>query len=351
MQKDPPEKRKSQNDLTLKRNTTMKKEYLILIAIILILGAYLFLHKENKDNYTLPVTQKIETSQISKINLSSKNGSLEFKKKGDNWVINKEEYLASPSNIQNMIDTFTTFKLTALVSEKADKRRYELDDDHSVSVIVFKGDQSIFEFSMGKTAPTFNHTFVMLEDDKNIYHANGSFKSNFDKELDDFRDKNVLEFKKESILKFSIEKDGLSKTLIANNQPANNQTTKTAEPEKEESVKDEPEVSWSSIDGSMVDPKTIIDLLSSISSLECEKYSYEITKDQLDTQTPLSTISLENPEKMLLKIFKKGDDEQLVGISSMNDYAFELSSYGGQEIITKVEALLGIEKEDTEKKD
>jgi len=95
----------------------------------------------------------------------------------------------------------------------------------------------------------------------------------------------------------------------------------------------------------------ITDLLSDIASLECEKYSYETTKDQLDTQTPLYTISFENPEKMQLKIFQKGDTEQLYGISSENGYAFELSSYGGQEIITKIKTLLGIEKENTENKD
>jgi len=302
----------------------MKKEYLILIAIILALGAYLFLHKENKDNYTLPVTQTIEADQISKIILSSKNKTLEFKKKGDNWIINKEEYLASSSDIQNMIDTFKAFKLTALVSEKGDKLRYELDDAKRIDVNVFKGSQSIFKFSMGKTAPSFNHTFVMLKNDNNIYHAKGSFKSDFDKEMDDFRDKKVLEFKKESIGQFSVEKDGLVKTWSAQNKAAQ-------EPGREKSPEDAPEITWRSNDDSLVDPNAIADLLSSMAFLECEKYSYEITRDQLDAQIPLSVISLENPEKMMLKIFKKGAEDQLIGISSMNDHVFELSSYGGHE--------------------
>ena len=327
----------------------MKKEYLILIAIILILGAYLFLHQENRDNYALPVTQKIEASQISRINLFSQKETIEFRKKADHWVINKEEYAASSSDIQNMIDTIATFKLTALVSETGEKRRYELDDEHHVRVNVFKGDQSIFEFSMGKTAPTFNHTFVMLKDDKNIYHANGSFKSNFDKDMDDFRDKKVLEFKKESIQKFSVEKDGLSKTFVAENQTAHTQAANTAETKKTESAEETREVSWRSTDDSLVDPKTITELLSSISSLECETYSYEITKTELNTHPPLCTISLENPDKLRLEIFKKGDGDPLFGISSMNNDAFLLSAYGGQEIITKIEALLGIEKEEPEK--
>ena len=47
----------------------------------------------------------------------------------------------------------------------------------------------VFEFTIGKQAPSFNHTFVMTGSDKNIYHAKGSFRADFNKTVDEFKEK------------------------------------------------------------------------------------------------------------------------------------------------------------------
>ncbi|MBU8848113.1 MAG: DUF4340 domain-containing protein [Desulfobacterales bacterium] len=170
----------------------MKKEYLILIALILILGAYLLFHKENKDNYILPEIVKIDVSKITGLIIDKKEGLIEFTKKEGNWTLTDQECPADSPSVENMLDTLKTFKLSALVSEKDDLKRYELDDGKRIRVKVMKSRETLFEFTMGKTAPTFNHTFVMLKNDKNIYHANGSFRSYFDKSVEDFKEKKIV---------------------------------------------------------------------------------------------------------------------------------------------------------------
>jgi hypothetical protein len=309
----------------------MKKEYLILIVVIIFAGSYLLLHKENRDNYKLPEIEDINTSKLTGIIIKSSNGNIKFIKKGENWILTDKEFPADSSSVQDMFDTLKTFKLTALVSQKKDLQRYELDEKKHVHVKLLENSKTIFEFTIGKPAPSFNHTFVMLANDKNIYHANGSFRGDFNQSLDDFRDKKILEFHEESIKQYSIEKDGKSKTLIS---------------KEEKSEEKENNITWSSEDGTSVDKEAVSDLLSNISFLECEKYPNTPDKNSLKNKKSLCRIQLENKNTIELTLYKNDKQDNIIGISSMNDYLFSLSESDGSRIVENIEKLLGIEKKE-----
>ncbi len=309
----------------------MKKEYLILIVVIIFASSYLLLHKENRDNYKLPEIEDINTSKLTGIIINSSNGNIKFIKKGESWVLTDKEFPADSSSVQDMFDILKTFKLTALVSQNKNLQKYELDKKKHVRVKLLENNKTIFEFTIGKLAPSFNHTFVMLANDKNIYHANGSFRGHFNQSLDDFRDKKVLEFHEKSIKQFSIEKDGKTKTLISKE-------------EKEEEK--ENHITWSSEDGTSADKKVVSDLLSSISFLKCEQYPATPDKGSLKDKQPLCRIQLENKDTIELTIYKNDKQDNFIGISSMSDYLFSLSEFDGSRIVENIEKLLGIEKKE-----
>ena len=175
----------------------MKKEYLILIAVIVFASLYLFMHKENKDNYKLPEIKTIDTSKLTGLIIKKDKETIKFVKKDKNWVLTDKEYPVDSTALQDMLDIFQTFKLTALVSEKKDLQRYELDKKKQIHVKLLEKDKTIFEVTMGKPAPSYNHTFVMIANDKNIYHANGSFRADFNKSVDDFKKKETEEEEKD----------------------------------------------------------------------------------------------------------------------------------------------------------
>jgi hypothetical protein len=335
----------------------MKKEYLILLALILILSAYLMFHKENKDNYTLPQIAKIDTQKITGLTIykdGKKDEPIIFTKTQDKWIFTDKEYIADSYQIENMLDTFKKFRLTALVSQKDDLKRYELDDEKSIRVKVQKNAETIFEFTMGKTAPTFNHTFVMLENNKNVYHANGSFRSYFENSIDDFRDKSVMEFKEESIKQIIVEMDGLSKTLIAKDETQKKETPEGDTPKESTPKEDTPKenisgketdnqeiiTSWIAKDGTMIDKEAVSNILSSTASLNCENFLEDADKKELENTKPLCTIKLADNENYTLTLFKKPSQENYSGISSMNKYAFEISKFNGDQIISSIEKLL-----------
>ncbi len=306
----------------------MKKEYLILIAVIIFAGSYLLLHKENRDNYKLPEIEDINTSKLTGIIINSSNGNIKFIKKGESWVLTDKEFPADSSSVQDMFDTLKTFKLTTLVSQKKDLQRYELDEKKHVHVKLMEKSKTIFEFTIGKLAPSFNHTFVMLANNNNIYHAKGSFRGDFNKTLDDFRDKKVLEFPEKSIKQFSIDKDEKTETF-------------TSKQEKGEEKEDN--TTWSSKNKQSVDKEAVSDLLSTISYLKCENYPAAPDKSSLKNQKPLCRIQLESENTIELTLYKN-DKQDFIGISSMNDYLFSLSESDGKKIVENIEKLLGIEK-------
>ena len=191
----------------------MKKEYLILIAVILLLSGYLLFHEENTDNFPLPAIAAITPDQVTGLDITGRDGTIELVKKDKTWQIKAIDRPADNTAVENMLDALRDLKISALVSQSKDVKRYELDPDRQIRVTVKKGEKPVLAFAMGKTAPTFNHTFVMIEEDPNIYHAKGSFRTYFDKSIPELRDKNVMTFTEKAVTSFTIEKDGLSRTF------------------------------------------------------------------------------------------------------------------------------------------
>ena len=316
----------------------MKKEYLILIVLILLFSAYLFLHKENKDNYALPEIKKIDASQVTSLILEKKEGAIKFTRKDKQWFLTDKEYPADQALVDSMLDTLRTLKLSALVSEKQDLKRYELNDENRILVKAMKEEDSVFEFVVGKTAPTQNHSFVMIKNDKNIYQANGNLKSNFDRMVEDFRDKKVMEFKEASLKKVMLEKDGKSRTLIPQ------EVKKETEKDKGKTM-----AIWTSEDGASVDNQAVSTLLSTLTFLKCQKYLDSLTKAELEKTAPLCKITFENEGSLELILFKGDNEDKINGISSMNGYAFELSRFNGREINSTIDKLLGIQRNEKKK--
>lgn len=319
----------------VKRNDIMKKEYLILILLILALSAYLFFKTEDKDHFPVPSVAKMTPGNISGLEITKKEDTIHLVKQDGKWMLQGLDRPADNAAVDNILDVLKDFRLSALVSQKKDVNRYELDKDNKIDVKVIEGDSPVFEFSLGKTAPTYNHTFVMVAGDSNIYHAKGNFRSDFDKTAEDLRDKTVLTFKEKAVKSLTIEKDGLSMTFTAT---------------QGESKDQEPEISWQSSDKKAVDKQSLTDLLSAMAHLECEKFLATDQRAGIDTQPPLCRISLEGDSRMTVKLVKTSDDAPLSGITSMAPDAFVLSKFNGDDLMEKVDKLLGIEPVKPEEK-
>lgn len=304
----------------------MKKQYLILILIIVALAGYLVLKKENRSHYTLPVPPAVESKNIDRLTVEKQNQTLAFLRTDNGWVVTDSSYPADDFAVKQMLDVIQGLTLSALVSEKQDLFRYELDKDHCVDVTAFQADTPVLSFKIGKTAPTYNHTFVMLENDPRIFHAKDSFRSYFDKPLNEFRDRQVLTFDEDRIKAIFIEARGEKIRLTADDTRPDSQDR----------------LLFNHEDGSSADPKTVSNLLSSLSALNCDRFAQDTNKAALEQTPPSLKIVLENSTPIVLQLFEPSEDGSVPGTSSMNEYPFLLKAYTAEDIVSYAHDLAGL---------
>jgi len=331
----------------------VKKEYIVLAAIILCLSLYLVFQKTDKTGYSLPDIPDISKKEISKIEINIAFKELISLNRVDNkWTIAPKDYPADSGKVESMLDIINALTLTALVSESENFVRYDLGNDKKINVNAWSGTTLLQSFDIGKAASTNRHTFVKIKGDNRVYHARENFRNKFDITVEKLRDKAVLSFSQADIQEISVANKG-ENILLALNQlpvevsadPGNKQDKKQAK--KEEKIPAETQPVWQDQDGNQADKSKVDRLLSSLSKLKCESYIEGKEKKDFKDMEPIYTVKLKGPEEYSLTVFagnnekdNEKDDENATGypsISSQNAYPFILANFRADNIMNGLE--------------
>jgi hypothetical protein len=312
-----------------------KKEYLILILIIVGLSAYLLMRSSDRTFYELPKIAGLEQNQITKIEISKGGDSIVLNKKDDKWYLEPPGYLADANKVKDMLNVFGAFTLTTLVSESKDYVRYDLNDEKRITVKAWQQDSLKRNFDIGKAASSFRHTFVKLNDDSRVFHARDNFRGKFDLTKDNLRDKSVLSFKAADIKEIQIAKDQTSLKLARSKVPVTPQQEKS-DNAPQVAVKFE----WQSSDGTKANGPNLNRLLTTLSNLKCATYINDRSKETFSV--PIYAVTLKGSQDYQLDVFAKlqKDDENYPAVSSASDYPFFLSDSQVQQIMINPEEML-----------
>jgi hypothetical protein len=317
----------------------VKKEYLVLLLIIIGLSIYLLQRTGDRTLYKLPAIPPVAKSDITKIQIEQGDEDVELTKKDDRWWIAPEHYPADSSRIQGMLDVLDDLTLTALVAQSGDDMRYELDDEKKISVKAWQQDRLVRDFEIGKTAPSFRHTFVKLAGDKRVFHARGNLRSRFDQTIDQLRDKQVLSFNIEDIQQIQIVDGGSTLELALSRTAADEES-----PPDDSQTAEGPSAAggiWQTEDGKSAVQEKVNQLLRSLSALKCQTFIED--KNEFDFTRPIRTINLTGPEKHSLRIYAKisEDAQDYPATSSDSDDPFTLSSSQTEPILSPLTDFLG----------
>jgi len=317
---------------------TIRKEYIILVAVILALSLYLLLRKQDRTHYKVPEVPPIAQADISKIEISKKGSAITLIKKDTIWCIAPQGYPADAGKVKDMLDKIEKLALTALVSESKNYTRYDLSGDQKLTVKAWAGDKLRRDFKIGKVAPSYRHTFVQVSGDYRVYHASGNFRGVFDQTVDNIRDKAVLKFDKAEITEIRVSKGEESKIFGRKQVPVEIELDKEAEASSLPAAKTE--ILWETAEGHKADEVKLDRLLSILSNLRCEKYVDDRKKE--DFTEPIYDIQLRGIQECSLSIFGKLDKDVKAypAISSVNDYPFLLQERQANDIMKDPEELL-----------
>jgi hypothetical protein len=316
----------------------IKKEYVILIAVIGVLSAYLILRSPDRTHYQLPQIPEMAKTKISKIEISSKDATMSLNRKDDKWYIEPQGYPADANGVKNMLDVIEKLTVTALVSESKNYSRYSLDNENKVAVKAWTGDKLMRDFEVGKAAASFRHTFVKLVGDDRVYHARDNFRDRFDQTVDKLRDKTVLSFDQGDIQEILITEGEQVTSFLRTALPA--EVNVGAEGDEERPPSSEGEAVWQTPDGKVGDENTLDRLLTALSNLRCEKYIDDAKKE--DFSNPIRTIQLRGAQEYTLSLFPKTseDAKNYPAVTSENDYPFLLPDWQADNLMKEPTEML-----------
>ena len=317
------------------KNKKIKTEYIVLGILIVALTLYLVLRQADRVQYELPKLDTLPIENIQKVEIKKAEGLLSLTKEGDNWFLSSERYPADEEKIKKVLETISQLTLTEMVSQSKNYQRYSLSDNERIEVKAFGKGQLIREFLVGKNTAAYGHTFVKLNDDDRVYQAKGAFHNEFDKKIDELRDKKVLTFDSSEISQVEILAGGKTYQFV--------KSTKKADPGQDKEGKPLPaveEVVWLSKDGIEGDKSKIDSYINRLSNLTCSEYIAD--KKPEDFKNPELTITLKGNRDYSISIFPKvnKDDTNIPAVSSETPYVFMLSSHVADNFTKDVQGLV-----------
>ena len=81
----------------------LKKEYIILVLIIVALSVYLVMRKSDRTQYELPDIPPLAAKEISKLQITRNKAVITITKKDEKWYIGPNEYPADAGKVKNML--------------------------------------------------------------------------------------------------------------------------------------------------------------------------------------------------------------------------------------------------------
>jgi Domain of unknown function (DUF4340) len=311
-----------------------KREYVLLVLVIAALSAYLVLHKTDETHYRLPAFPKIERGDLTRITIRKGDSECTLQRDDDHWVILPGGYPAERSAVDSMLEVLEGFRLTALASSSGNDAVYDLDETGRILVTAFRGDDALVSVAVGKTAPSHRHTFVKLEGDSRIYHAEKNFRATFDKDVSALRDKQVLKIDEE-ISEVILAAGPESVHIVRATAPV------AAEPGQEQAERGEEAGSqgtsrWETLEGKPVKGNEIDGLVKTLSNIKCDDYLERKKEDLKDASFRVSLKGLKNYEFTLY-------DEQggrTVATSSESEYPFLIAESKAKRIRKNLKDLV-----------
>ena len=207
---------------------------------------------------------------------------------------------------------------------------YELDEKGSVQVELYQGNERARKITLGKSTPTQQQTFVMIDDDHRVYHSKGAIRRDLDRTVSDLRDKKVMSFNDE-ISEIILKNGDETMTIVREAAPVSVDVTEN----KDQEPSAGPVMpKWISADNKTLKDEEIDSIVEALSNYMCDEFIEDKTKE--DFKTPIFTATLKGMSTYTISFFEERDG-RYPAVSSASEYPFLVSEWKADKIMKVIQ--------------
>lgn len=194
--------------------TTILLASILGILIVATIGASIASNRKNKKKSEGGLFVPVNIDEIGKIEVISEGKTHEFVKMDGQWaVLSAGNAKADQKAVSDMLNCIKEMSKEEVVSENPDKKSsFEVDEASGIEIRLYKGDEKLADFFVGKAGADFDSTYVRAASEDNVYTTKKYIRIYFDKS--DFRDLAIFNFDKEKAVEISIEQTGKDPVIL-----------------------------------------------------------------------------------------------------------------------------------------
>lgn len=244
------------------------------LAVIAALSVYLAARRDDRVHYELPALPPMAAAAVDRVTVERGGARVTLRRTEDGWLIDGPGFAAEPSIVEGMVRAAATLKLTDLIAGEPTYGRYGLGEAEAVTATFLAGTSAVRVLRIGKRAPTYSHTYVLIDDDPRVYQAAGDLTRSFSAQTPVLRDRTILRFEPSEIAAISVRSAGAAAELRRGVPP-----TPEASP------------TWSAAGGGERDARAIARALARLAGMRATRFV-----DTLPGAPPLLELELRSTE-------------------------------------------------------
>ena len=194
----------------------IRKNIIIPIGAIIILGLYLLFNNTGQINYIIPDFTVLDVLKIDSISINGPRGTIDLYSDNGIWKLNPDNLRAEPSKINDMLSFLENPQFIDMVSNTKNYQNYGLDNQYITVKVKIENnisDNSDRELYIGDLNNSGQFVFVRRPDNKAVFTVRKNIKNMFDVNDIDLIDKRILNFDTGKIDKIEIVSDNKITTL------------------------------------------------------------------------------------------------------------------------------------------
>jgi hypothetical protein len=309
------------NTLKDKKN----RRIVLSLGVIIVLVIFLVFSGKDKKSGDIPKIKSFDSAD--EIIIAKNNKQLRLFKKDNKWLINEQAFPADKSKAEYLEKEMKELNITDFISKEPYLAKYELNPEKAVRITV-KGNGKVYrDIFIGKASSTFRSAYIKFENDPRIFLANGNLSDEFNKDVEDLRDKQIYNVGRDEVVFFELVYGGKlsfeKKTEEVEEKSDAKDAKNAKEKDKQKEKKKTKVETWicKEYRNTAIDKNKVDSFVTSFSSISADSYSAVEKKDIKGLVCQIK-VKVYNKE-IEFKIHKK-EKENYLCTSSESPYVFAL---------------------------